>query len=487
MRPQRAAGALVAAGWLTTRVLMAAVWWYRCQYIAADVSYYFAQLHQNLRPPLSEYPTPILWLMRLIDLAAGGNQTAFIDLVVALMVALDAAVTVALFLRASAVAAGFWVVFLALLGPILWFRIDLIPAACVTLALLWLKQKPVISGSMLAIGAATKLWPALLILPLLGKGRAARHRLAGFVVTGAVTALASLVVNGWARSVSPITWQTDRGLQIESLWATWPMIRHAIDPGICIVQMSKYNAYQVYGPGVTTGMSAASLMMDIAFVFAAVVTGMLVLWPMVLAPLLRRWRHTAAPAVSGRHGYAMLLSATAIILTMIAANKTFSPQYLIWLAGPLGLILARAKTVGERRAAVWVAVLGCTAAGLTQSEFPLNYGGLVSDLSGDVGVTSILVARNLLIACLTVLLMVWALIAAWRTIRPSRRQVRQLAHQAAARRAAHHPAAHPPVAHPAVARPEVAKPIDQSDTFDPRLETASVSPGQMLDRCGILD
>jgi len=407
------AGIGIGALWVISRALMVCEWWLRCQFISSDVAYYFAQMGNPNASALVEYPTPILWLMRLLHLLSFGNYNLFLDMVIILMVMLDALVAACLFWRASPAAAAYWVVFLALLGPILWFRIDLIPATCVTLALLTLWQEPRISGVLLAVGAATKLWPALLILPVIGRSKAARQRLAGFAAAGAIFALVSLVLNGWARSISPVTWQSERGLQIESLAATWSMILHATKPQAVIVQMSPYHAYEIFGEGALAGQAAASIMMAMAIVFTGIVAFMLAVWPIWQQ---RRNRGRKPLPRRGRRSYAMVLSATAIVLAMIAANKTFSPQYLIWLAGPLGLILAHARTHNEKRAAAVVAVTGCTIAGLTQLDFPLYYMGLITNPLGDIGVTAILVLRNILVAALTLMLMIWALRASWQTI-----------------------------------------------------------------------
>ena len=395
-------GGAVCLTWMATRMAMAWLWHARGQFLMNDVSYYFYSLHRPNAAALTEYPTPVLWLLRLFQALAAGNFGTFLDLFVGLMVILDALITVFLFWRASPLAAGYWVVYLALLGPIIWFRIDLIPAACVTLGLLVLTSWPRHSGVLLAIGAATKMWPALLILPTLGRGATAKARLIGFAAAGGVLAAASLVLDGWGRSVSPIAWQAERGLQIESLCATWPMILHATRKGAVIVRMSPYHAYQVTGTGVAAGETAVAWLTGATIALVLVLTLLLAVRP-ALAD--RRRPGVARPP----HTYAVVVAATAIIAAMIASNKTFSPQYLIWLGGPLGLVLTRAPSPGDRRAGVVAAGLGLTIAGLTQAVFPLDYAGLVSYPLGNLGVTSLLVARNALMAVLMLWLVWWAL------------------------------------------------------------------------------
>jgi hypothetical protein len=67
----------------------------------------------------------------------------------------------------------------AALGPLVIYRIDLAPAALTTLALLaWQRDRPAMAAAALAAGTATKLYPLLLLLPLMMdqwlRGRARR-------------------------------------------------------------------------------------------------------------------------------------------------------------------------------------------------------------------------------------------------------------------------------------------------------------------------
>lgn len=401
----------IAVFWLAARTLMVMAWWKFGEFITSDVAYYFNSMQDPSGTALVEYPTPILWLMRMIHLISGDNFDLFFNLFVTLMVVLDALVTAYLFWRASPLAACYWIVFLALLGPILWFRIDLIPAVCVTIGLVELQRHPIFSGTMLALGAAAKLWPVLLILPLCGLGKSAQKRLASFAVTGGTLAALSLLFDGWSRSISPIIWQLQRGLQIESLSATWLMIKHATTPMVVTVEMSPFNAYELYGAGVAKWQSVASGLTVGAVVLVVVLT-----WLVAVVPNRYRLVSRAGRLKLSQAG---LLAATAIIASMIAANKTFSPQYLIWLAGPLGLILAWARTPQEKRNATVVSLLGLIIAGMTQLVFPVLYLGLLPNPVGELGVTSLLVARNVVMAALTITLAVLAIQAACQVLSDS--------------------------------------------------------------------
>ncbi len=101
----------------------------------------------------------------------------------------------------------------------------------------------------------------------------------------------------------------------------------------------------------------------------------------------------------------------AIIVGVIVANKAFSPQCAMWLAtgdacGPRapGPVLQAARRV---------TIMALAAAGLTQLVFPLNYTALVGDHPGGF-VTTVLVARNLVMVGLALHCTRHALRAAWR-------------------------------------------------------------------------
>jgi len=396
--------------WLATRLGMLFILLVPGRSILNDTAYYFTSMSQPNATALAEYPTPILWIMRLFFFISGGHEVAFLGMVSGMTVVLDLLVTVTLYRMATPLTAGYWVVFLFLLGPIMWLRIDLIPAACVTLAMLTQVGRPRLSGLMLALGAATKFWPALLVIPAAGHSVNARKYLPAFLTAGGLLGGISLVVDGWARSISPVLWQSQRGLQVESLAATWAMIRHATSPGYDIVFMSHYKAWEVMGRGVAKGEFLSTL-----FTVATVVLALVLAYLLVVRP---RLSHAETPADPADGLYAILLAQGALIVAMIAVNKVLSPQYIIWLAGPLAILWGKARETVHRRPATIVAVLGCAVAAVTQVLFPFNYDALLTNPTGSLGATAILVVRNLLIGVMTVFVVVWALRLTWRLAGP---------------------------------------------------------------------
>jgi hypothetical protein len=98
------------------------------------------------------------------------------------------------------------------------------------------------------------------------------------------------------------------------------------------------------------------------------------------------------------------------VLAVVATNKVFSPQYLIWLAAPLAALgtlpgspLARADGI--------LFLAACT---LTQLVYPLNYGALVNEGQTSAWVLAALTLRDLLLVALGVRLTVQA----WRATAP---------------------------------------------------------------------
>lgn len=410
-------GLAAIALWLASRALMAILWASKETFIDHDVRYYYWQLtNHQMDAALVEYPTPIALLLHGLRLVAGPTEQAFLMAFVLVMAIIDGATTIWLWRSYSRRAASYWAAFTFAIGSLIWFRIDLLPAVAVATGLVWLTRRPAASGVAVALGAATKLWPALLIFPMLGGDRYARRRAVGFGVAGGTLGLASLLGFGWRRSTSPLTWQSDRGLQIESIVATWPMLRHAFDtPGLYYTELSEHNAWEIYGPQVAAWLQLADWLL-VGTVLLAIVLG----WLIALNGVGLAGRSLAGPqdpAAIARRSHAIVLAQIAIICAVIVANKTFSPQYMIWLAGPLAILASIPLPRRDRRGASWLAGLGLACAGLTHLVFPLNYSGLIAS-TAQVDETLLLTGRNLLMVILTGLAVVLALRAAIGAGRP---------------------------------------------------------------------
>ncbi|MHB1007804.1 MAG: glycosyltransferase 87 family protein [Propionibacteriaceae bacterium] len=394
---RREAGAVARSGWTyaalwaLSRALLAYEWSHVATYIVGDVSYYLSQITNatTWSSSLVEYPTPVAWAMHLLRALTGGNHGGFVWAFAISMLALDAAMARLTWRLSSprwrVPAVLTWIVFVLLMGPIAYFRFDMAPAVLAGAGAFLYRRRPALAGTLIACGAALKLWPALLVLPLLGTGRRGVRTAVGFGVTGGVLALASLVVGGWPRLISPLTWQSDRGLQIESLPATPLMwLRSASATPEWVVGLSRYNAFEITGPGVDAALQAASVLTLVGFLLAIVI-GVRAAWSM------KRTSRTVAVVM------------LAIILIMIDVNKTLSPQYILWLGGPLTALMGGSEDDSPPSLgwpALW-AIAGGVIAFLTQVVYPLRYGEIVYG-TGTPGAVADLVIRNVFLVAFTV-------------------------------------------------------------------------------------
>lgn len=373
--------------WCFSRLLMLRVFILpNASFITGDVKYYQWWMASGLPDTsvLREYPLPVVWSMRILYWAGGDSY--FLPAFATTMLLLDALFTIVIWHDGHRRGALWWTLFVPLLGPLMWNRFDMVPAVCMGLAALWYRRHPAASGVMVALGAAVKLWPALLILPMLSRRRASIRRLVSFAITGGALALASLFASGWDRLVSPLTWQSDRGLQIEAVPATVPMARRSLVPSSGLtVEFSKFNAYEIFGPGVSTWQTISSSLMYLA-VLTAVLLGILA------------WRR------GGLDHRSAVLAGLVIIGALIVANKTLSPQYFVWWAAPVAMILdpVSAETLNPsddaalRRTRTWclvVAGLVLVVAALTQYIYPLHYSAIIGTPPRSWGV-SLLCCRN---------------------------------------------------------------------------------------------
>lgn len=381
----------LAAFWLGSRFTVLWVW-LNAEYIATgDVGYYFGKIANLGRVGLDqtflEYPTPVTWILSIPYLLSGGNQSGYIVGYVGFMIIIDAAFTTALWRAAGdrpTRAVYFWLIFIVCVGPLAYLRFDLIPAVLAGGALLALRRVPALSGVLTGIGAAIKLWPALLIAALAAPKQGRRPALIGFAIAGFGLALISLIAGGWQRLISPLAWQSGRGLQIESVWATPLMLGRIADPSTWTIDMSPYQAFEVYGPG-------NDLMVAISNV--ATVAGLI----MIVALCVRAYRATEPSLL------AVGLVMIAIVALMIITNKTFSPQYLLWLGGPVAALGVLHR--GDRRLLDLLGISVLVLAVLTHLIYPVLYylGLLDPEVSaGLVAGTLVLAVRNVAILVFTV-------------------------------------------------------------------------------------
>ena len=395
----------VVSCWLVSLVLALVLLVAAERYITGDVFYYRRRIRYwgsvGLAHTLNEYPTPVVWILSIPYGLTGGNHGGYLLAFVTLMLALDGGFTLLLWRSGGHdrhFAAGFWTLFVFAIGPLSYLRFDLLPAVLAGTALVVARRRPALTGALTALGAAVKLWPALLVAAFLAH-RPGRRLLPprGRAAAGVGLALLSLLAGGWARLVSPLTWQSDRGLQIESVWATPLMVLRALQPVDYQVLISPYQAYEVYGSGVTALLTLSTL---------ATVLGLLT----IAALAVRASRATDPQPVA----VGLVVLATIAIMTI--TNKTLSPQYLLWLGGPAAALLALSGEASghERRLASRLAVALLALAVLPQLLYPLLYNGYLGREGYAMLAISTIVAavRNLALVAFTG----WVCQLAWREL-----------------------------------------------------------------------
>jgi hypothetical protein len=201
--------------------------------------------------------------------------------------------------------------------------------------------------------------------------------LVAFAITTGVLAAVSLAVAGYGRLVSPINWQTARGLQIESVPATPLTLARAVHPhGVWGVRTSRYKATEIFGAGVHAMVLTSAVLTAVAL--------------LALAWLWLRCRRAPELTTLG-----WLILAAAAVLTV--TNKTLSPQYILWLGGPVAALFVLAPSdPAVRRIARLLIVVSV----ITQVIYPIWYGRLVNVGWATPPMTMLLVVRNALLCWL---------------------------------------------------------------------------------------
>ncbi|MFB8116237.1 glycosyltransferase family 87 protein [Streptomyces sp. NPDC055962] len=255
-----------------------------------------------------------------------------------------------------------WVAGVPLLGPTVYARYDLMVTAVAVAALLAGVRHPRVLGALAAFGTLLKVWPALLLVGT-ARGRDTRRSWSAAAVTAAVLVLASAVALPGAFAF--LTFQRDRGLEIESLGAlVFHVARRFGWEGR--VEL-RYGSMEFAGPHV-------ALVSTLALALSVFAFGWLLLWRL-------RARisavHTPADAAF-----------TAVLLFTVT-SRVISPQYMVW---PLGVGAVCLVFRGSRMALPACLVL--LATGVTLLEFPLGFAHVVA--SDAEGVALMLVRNGLL-------------------------------------------------------------------------------------------
>ncbi|MEV5486161.1 MULTISPECIES: glycosyltransferase family 87 protein [Streptomyces] len=287
------------------------------------------------------------------------------------LILLTDAVVLALFLRAGRrpghrpAGAWVWIAGVALLGPTAYARYDLMVTAVAVAALFAAVRRPRVAGALIAFGALLKVWPALLLTGAAGRGR--RARALWWSAAGTAAGLTLFFVAAAPGALAFLTFQRDRGTEVESLGAlAFHVARQFGWQGQVLLH---YGSLEFLGPGVPVAGTVA-LTLSLAAV------GWLFLWRVRAREL--------GPAT-------LCEAAFTATLLFTTTSRVISPQYMLWLVG----LAAVCVTVRACRQTL-PAVLVLLATGVTLLEFPVRFADVVA--SDPKGVALLVVRNGLLVA-----------------------------------------------------------------------------------------
>lgn len=217
-------------------------------------------------------------------------------------------------------AAWFWLCYLVLLGPISISRIDSFSVAIALFGVYELVRRKLNSSTALfTIGAAMKIWPIALLLPAIA---ASKHRLRiilATAITGAGLLLVGLMLGGNGSLFSFLSYQSNRGIQIESPIASWWIWSGELglsNAGIYYDNLMM--TFQVAGDGIPLISS-------------------LIGYAMFVALGITVWLSWRAAKAGAKFQAILPIASLTAALDLIVFNKVGSPQFATWLAVPIVL------------------------------------------------------------------------------------------------------------------------------------------------------
>ncbi|MFB7374734.1 glycosyltransferase 87 family protein [Streptomyces sp. NPDC056222] len=260
--------------------------------------------------------------------------------------------------------AWIWIAGVPLLGPTAYARYDLMVTAVAVAALLAGLSRPGVLGALAGFGAMLKVWPALL---LAGTPRGRATFRSWSTAAGAAAGLLLLCVLAAPGALAFLTFQRDRGLELESLGAMlFHVARHIGWEGEARMN---YGSIEFLGPYVSTVSSMAMALTIAAFA-----------WLLV-------WRIRARAFTTSTPADVAFVA----VLLFTTTSRVISPQYMIWLIGLAAVCLAyRASRMRQpAHLVVW-------ATAVTQFEFPVWFSHVTD--SDPLGIGLLLIRNGLLVA-----------------------------------------------------------------------------------------
>jgi hypothetical protein len=270
-----------------------------------------------------------------------------------------------------------------MLGTVVLTRYDYWPALLLALALLAVvDERPRLGLGLLAAAASAKLY-ALVVLPLLLIHISRRFGTRAAVVSALVFVVVLVAIVGPFLIIAPdglvdaLRRQTDRPLQIESFGAS---------------MLQVIDVLGAYTSSVESSFGSQNLLGSFPDFLATLTTALQLLAAVGAWVLFAR----LGPA-RGADPVVLLGAVAATLTAFVALGKVVSPQFMIWLAAVIPLVLGRWRALSL--------ILIASALILTQAWFPKRYWDLVA-LDGNEAALAL--ARNVaLVALAGVLAAAW--------------------------------------------------------------------------------
>ena len=383
----RRTDALLVLSWVATRGLVVALLLGTYSWVQGDLDYYaqsLADLGRNgWSATLVEYPVPGVLVLGIPWLLSGmvGAPGRYPDLFIAMVLLVDGGFALAL-RRAPGrrtAAVVIWVAAVPLLGVVGYARFDMVPGVLLGLSVLALTTRPGLAGAWAGLTTAVKLWPGLVLMVI--AARRPRPVLLSVAAVGVVSVVVTVLLGGPGRLTSPLTWQSHRGLQVESVLATPAMVAWGLKHSGYAVVYGRFNAYEVGGPGVDTLRTLSAVLTLLLAI------GLVWLWS-------RAWQ-VGPDLDAAAIGWCCLATVSAYMV----CGKVLSPQYFLWLIPTCAAVAAVSRTL-SRPLVLWACLL-CGVAGLTQLVFPVTYTALFTHLPSSWLAVTLLATRNVLLVALT--------------------------------------------------------------------------------------
>lgn len=332
----------------------------------------------------SEYPPLAFVPMLLPRLISGDRPDGYLWVFAFELALLASAVAVSLYWLAShgwSAEAPRNVLIAYVLGVIttafvaVW-RFDLFAAAASLFALTALaRSHHGTAGLMLAVAVLAKLY-AVVMLPVFLVALLVEHRWRGasrlvtVFVAAVLLAMVPIFLVAGQGAVSFLSYQAERGLQVESVGGGLVLLAHAVT-GLPVSVLFGFGSWQLES-------SASGMVASISSVAMVIIGAVLLI--MCLARFRQEQRTDGAVRRGSIVAYSVLM-----LLAAIITNKVLSPQYLVWLV-PFAPLLRRGQIV--------LFVIICA---VTIAIYPLGYHYLM-DLRPEL--ILILNGRNLLLVLL---------------------------------------------------------------------------------------